>query len=55
MFFVFFGIVVMFGSDLSSLTAPEKDSELDTILSLFQLNPPSAEEIHLRRMKSLKR
>ena len=25
---------------------PEKDSGLDTILSLFQLNPPSAEEIH---------
>ena len=24
-------------------TAPEKDSGLDTILSLFQLNPPSSE------------
>ena len=35
-------------------SAPEKDSGLDTLLSLFQLNPPLAEEIHLRWMKSLR-
>ena len=30
-------------SSLTSTGSPEKDSGLDTILSLFQLNPPSAE------------
>ena len=46
--------VARLGSDINSLAPPEKDSGLDTILSLFQLNPPLSEEIHLWWMKSLR-
>ena len=41
-----------FGSDLSSLTAPEKSTCESKCF--FQRNPPAAEEIHLRWMKSLR-
>jgi hypothetical protein len=41
-------------SGIFSVKAPQKKASKSKTCSLFQLNPPSAGEIHLRWMKSLR-